>query len=138
LLIEVFRPLLWSSGGNDFDEQEQKLRDVVLGMTFSQVHRLLKPAFDSFPGPDLANAEPINNLRNQVAHDGDVSKIVYKGRNPFRDADCVAELFFDWQGFHKEIGHFHERMIEDPQYAASQDAEFRRQHDPGRFPKPES
>lgn len=129
LLVIVLTPLLWNAGGTEFAEHRKKLDDAVEAMSFSQVHRLLKPLFDAFPGPDLGHAEEINNLRNQVPHDSDVSRMFYKGRNPFRDVDCLAQLFLDWQGFSKEIRHFHERMIGDPQYEAAQDAEFRRKYE---------
>ena len=63
-------------------------------MSFSNVFCLLKPCFESFPHPDLKHIKELNNARNQTAH-GDIEKVRYKGRNPFRDFDCLAQIFVD-------------------------------------------
>jgi hypothetical protein len=101
---------------------------MIIKLNFSAVHRLLKPAFDAFPAPDLANIEPINQVRGQVAHRQDMSEVQYKGRSPFADPDCLAQLFFEGWAIRQEVSHFFERMISDPRAIADHYAKFYHEH----------
>jgi len=53
-----------------------------------------------------------NSLAIEVLQD--MSKIEYKGRDPFNDADCLAQVYLDAWAARAELRKFYERMIEDP------------------------
>lgn len=117
--------------GEDEAEYElhcKKLEEMVSNLNFATVHRLLRPAFEAFAAPDLANIQPINQLRNSVAHAKDVENVLYKGRSPFTDPDCLAQLYFDGWAVRQELGHFFERMIDDPRRLMDHYASFYREN----------
>lgn len=125
VLIELLQPLVFEGYSRaQYQRHVKKLEDTVAGLNFATVHRLLKPALDAFVAPDLANIGAINELRNRIAHETDVKKIRYKGRSPFSDPDCLAQLFFEGWAVRKEIGHFCERRVLDPRARAVRHAEF--------------
>ncbi len=88
---------------------------MVERLNFSSMYRILKPILNSWPSPDLANIQPINDLRNQIAHSSSIDKIEYKGRNPFKDGDAFAQVFFEAWAIKKELTEFFYRAIKDPQ-----------------------
>jgi hypothetical protein len=79
------------------------------------------PGFNSPKAPNnLANAcylesiEAINETRNKAAHGGDTAKVLYQGRNPFRDPDAFAQMYFDVWAIKQSISKFFERAITYP------------------------
>ena len=91
-----------------------RLERTIQKMSFSQVHRLLAPCFEAFESGELTEYLPaIDALRNEVAHrSGKTAK--YKGRSPFSDPDCFAQVFIDGCHVRQELGEFIERRIDDP------------------------
>jgi len=118
LFYHTLLPLVWE--GDDKDEVERyraSLLKTVNRLNFSTVHRLLKPCFDAYPADELGNLQMINDVRNQTAH-GNAESVVYKARNPFRDEDCLAQLFFDAWAANKVLGDFLTKMVLDPRALA--------------------
>ena len=77
-------------------EQEKALDKL----SFMEVWRCLKPTMLRWSS-DFNSIEEINTTRNQVAH-GKIKNVSYKERNPFKDKDCLAQMFFDmWAIVHE-------------------------------------
>lgn len=99
------------------DESNQKnledLQKTIEKYSFFNTHSLLKFGFKAFGLSETDNLTLINKCRNQVAH-GDIEKVNYKGRNPFKDSNCYAQFFMDCWAVKKTIIKFKGRMILDP------------------------
>lgn len=129
ILYHIMLPLIFQ----DDNERENKRRkaaweEEVGKMSFMAVYRLLKPCLDAFPTPDLSkNINDINEVRRQVVHKV-AEKPLYKGRNPFQDHDCLAQLYFEAWAVDKELCHFFERRVEDPREKAKIYERYYREH----------
>jgi hypothetical protein len=86
---------------------------MVNRLGFMDMFRILRPVLYSWPYPDLEAIQAINETRNQAAH-ADIGKVQYKGRNPFEDGDCFAQMYFDVWAIKQTIGKFFDRAIERP------------------------
>ena len=93
---------------------------MIERLSFGDMYRILKPCLDSWPYLDLASIAPLNELRNQLAHRATVDKITYKGRNPFRDADAFAQVFFDAWAVRQDLTKFFERAVDGPRARCEQ------------------
>ncbi len=100
---------------------------TVAQMSFSSVFRILQPLLRAYPSRDLDAIQAINALRNRVAHSRSLSDVKYKGRSPFTDADCFAQVFLDAWAARKALQDFHQRMIEEPASIAALHARFYRE-----------
>lgn len=96
IFYHIFRPMLFLT-----DDQNQR-RDVtdkfekrIDKLGYMEMYRILEPVFASWPLGDLDAYLAVNKTRNQVAHATDVNDVRYKGRNPFFDTDCFAQMYFD-------------------------------------------
>ena len=78
------------------------------------MYRVLIPVLDSWPSDDLCSIQAINETRNIAAHGGNTDKVLYKGRNPFLDADCFAQLYFDVWAIKQSMSRFFDMVIEKP------------------------
>jgi len=101
------------------DEKENKkalkpFDKMIRKANFGLMYRILKPSFDSWPYPDLVNIKPIHDLRNQVAHSASIDKIDYKGRNPFKDTDAFAQVYFEAWAIKQELTRFFYKAVEGP------------------------
>ena len=115
VLYQILHPVVFH--GEDETEHEAyraKLEDMVTGLPFSTVHRLLKSPLDAYPADEFDDIQAINEARNYVAHRADISKMSYKSRNPFSDPDCFAQLFFDGWAIRQQLTKFYDTMIESP------------------------
>jgi hypothetical protein len=90
-----------------------KFDKMIARLGFSDMHRILEPIFDSWVYPDLKSIKNINETRNAAAH-GNVDRVHYKGRNPFKDADCFAQMFFDVDAIRKSVAKYFDFVIERP------------------------
>ena len=70
-------------------EQEKALNKL----SFLEVWRCLRPTMVRWSS-DFNAIDAINTTRNQAAHSS-IKNVIYKGRNPFNDKDCLAQMFFD-------------------------------------------
>jgi hypothetical protein len=103
--------------GPDEEEYEQacqKLETRIRRMGFVQVHDLLRPALSVFPADEFDDIHPLNELRNTVTHREGPSKTSYKGRNPFTDADCFAQVYFDAWAIDQQLVKFYDYAIAAP------------------------
>ncbi len=86
---------------------------MVRGLGFGQMYRILSPLLDSWPYPDLQSIKDINDARNSAAHN-ETDRIAYKGRNPFNDADCLAQMYLDVWAIKQSMAKYFDRVIEGP------------------------
>ena len=105
----------------DEAENERRKDDyaaMIDRLPYSTLERLLKPCLAGLPASDIAKQlQPINDLRGHIAHRG-LKSADYRGRNPFTDHDCLAQVFFDCWAVGKQLDEFLEHMVLDPQYRA--------------------
>jgi hypothetical protein len=113
--------------GDDNDEYRKRcseLWETVTRLNFATVHRVLKIPFEAFPASELADISAINEVRNEVAHQERMADVKYKGRKPFCEAECMAQLFFEAWAVRQALSHFYERMIDEPRFLAAEYAKF--------------
>lgn len=91
-----------------------KFNRMVERIGFMDMYRVLEPVLNSWPYPDLQSIRDINNARNAAAHGDEVEKVSYKGRNPFKDADCFAQMFFDVWAIKQSMAKYFDKAIERP------------------------
>ncbi len=128
ILYHQLLPLIFKTNKEQQNtRQTEKLEKTIRKMSFMSISNLLKPCLDSFPSSDFSNLEEINRIRNDVAH-RDIEKARYKGRNPFRDHECLAQLFFESWAIDKELSKFFERMIDDPIALTEMYSEYYKKH----------
>jgi hypothetical protein len=111
--------------GNEVEDRKRRevLENTISDMHFSTVHRLLRPCLEAFPREELKFIGAVDSVRNQATHRS-VDKVSYKGRNPFKDHDALAELFVDCWAIIKCLSDFYEKRIEDPQALAKHYKEY--------------
>jgi hypothetical protein len=88
----------------------QALLDNIKRLPFSTVLNLLQPCLNADDLDTFRCLQDINRVRNDVAH-RDPDHTSYKGRNPFKDYDALAELLSDTIEVHSELGEFFVRKI---------------------------
>lgn len=59
---------------------------------------------------DFENIPKINETRNQAAH-GEIDKVTYKNRSPFKDPDCLCQMYFEVWAIKQEIPRFYRPMM---------------------------
>jgi hypothetical protein len=67
---------------------------TISNVSFGQMHNVLRPILNKWYG-DFKAIGAINETRNLAVHQSDITKVLYKGRSPFSDADCFAQMSFD-------------------------------------------
>ncbi len=92
----------------------EEFEKTIGRLGFMDMFRVLRPVLLSWPYPDLKSIQAVNETRNQAAHGYDISKVRYKGRNPFEDGDCFAQMYFDVWAIKESMGRFFDRTIEHP------------------------
>ena len=82
-------------------------------MGFMDMFRLLKPILVSwsYAYPELALVETLNQTRIQAAHARGLEQVSYKGRSPFTDADCLAEMYLDVFTIRKCMRKFRDKAV---------------------------
>ena len=117
ILYHYLKALIFQTSNEKENEKTLEPFDKMMEkLGFSSMYRILKPILDSWPYPDLANIQPINDLRNQVAHSNLVDEIKYKGRNPFKEEDAFAQVFFEAWAIKQELTKFFYKAVEDPRF----------------------
>ena len=79
---------------------------------FMDMYRVLRPCLNSWPYPEFAYIQDINNARNAAAHSDAIESVNYKGRNPFKDADCFAQMYFDVWAIKQNMAKYFDYTIE--------------------------
>jgi len=110
-----------------YEKHRAILEKTISDMNFSAVHRILKPCLNAFPASELKLIGAVNDVRNSATHKS-IDAVSYKGRNPFKDHDALAELFVDCWAIRKCLSDFYERKIEDPQALAKYYKEYYDKH----------
>jgi hypothetical protein len=95
---------------------EVEFDKMIRRLSFTDMFRVLRPILLSWPYPDFDCIHAINETRNQAAHGNGIDKVIYKGRNPFKDADCFAHMYFDVWAMKQSIAKFFDHAIERPKY----------------------
>ena len=115
ILYHTFQPQLFITGDDPQDDRVRRdLARMIGGLSFVEMHRMLRPILMSWPGNDFEAMEDIDDVRSQVAYAGDVNDVVYKNRNPFRQRECLAQLYFDVWGMKQCFSQHFEAKIERP------------------------
>ena len=115
ILYEHMSDLALKMEGHEKKYQKclKALEKRINSMSFSQIHKLLEPCFESFGTAELDEYIPtINTLRNEATH-RKPKHFRYKGRDPVTDIDCLAEIYIDSWYVHTRLGEFYERRIDD-------------------------
>lgn len=115
IFYHYFKPIVFETGKEAEDKKVfSDLEKMVEDLSFGQMYKILWPILKNWPY-DIYSIKALFDLRNQVAHQNNVEKISYKGRNPFRDADSFAQVFFDAWATRQELTKFFHRRITGPQ-----------------------
>jgi len=90
IFYHYFKPIVFETS----KEVEDKivfsdLEKMIDDLSFAQMCKILWPILKNWPY-DISSIKELYNLRNQVAHQNNIEKINYKGRNPFREAESFA------------------------------------------------
>ncbi|MCW8916254.1 MAG: hypothetical protein OQK24_10435 [Magnetovibrio sp.] len=110
-----FKSLLFLTDDEDLNQKTlAKFDKMIERLSFMDMYRVLKPILNSWPYPELAHIEKINETRNKAAHGGDTNKVLYQNRNPFKDPDCFAQMHFDIWAIKKSTAKFFDWTIEGP------------------------
>lgn len=108
----TLRPQLFVTDDESENEKtEARFSKMIDKLGFRDMQRLLEPALTSWPYPELSDISEINTARNQAAHARDISRVSYKGRNPFTDADCLAQMFIDAFAFRSVMRKFIDHAV---------------------------
>lgn len=113
-LFHLLKQTILFEDDAELKEKEDLLYKNVGRVPFGTMFSLLEATLHRAPWPDLASAKAINETRNKLAHSPDLSKVTYKGRSPFDDEDCLAQMYFEVWAFEQEYGKLFWRTIEEP------------------------
>ncbi|KZD14991.1 MAG: hypothetical protein AO396_07015 [Candidatus Fermentibacter daniensis] len=98
---------------DEIENEKTEIRFSIMidKLGFRDMQRLLEPALTSWPYPELRDISEINTVRNQAAHARDIRRVSYKGRNPFTDPDCLAQMFIDTFAFRSAMRKFVDHAV---------------------------
>jgi hypothetical protein len=89
--------------------------DKMIGrLSFMGMYRVLQPILNSWPSPELRWIQHINETRNLAAHKGSIETVLYRGRSPFKDVDCFAQMYFDVWAIKQGLAKYFEMAISVP------------------------
>ena len=115
IFYHTFKAQLFLTDDEKENEKTLAKFDRMVGrLGFMDMYRVLEPVLNSWPYPDLQSIRDINETRNVAAHGDGVEKVSYKGRNPFKDADCFAQMYFDVWAIKQTIVKYFDWAIERP------------------------
>ncbi len=114
VFYHTFKAQLFLTGDEGNDKITiAKFEKTIGGLGFAQMFRILQPVLTSWPYPELQDIDKLNATRNAAAH-GKVENIKYKGRNPFKDADCLAQMYFDVWAIKQSMARYFDFTIARP------------------------
>lgn len=115
IFYHTFKPQLFLTDDEKQNEKTLAQFDKMIGsLSFMGMYRVLQPIFKSWPSPDLQSIQFINETRNVAAHRDAPGGITYRGRNPFKDGDCFAQMYFDVWAFKQSVTKYFEIAVEGP------------------------
>ena len=97
-------------------EKEKVLYKYVGKTPFGTMQNLLEASLHRAPWPDLEHAKAINATRNKMSHSPSIDGVSYKGRSPFFEPDCLAQMYFEVWAFKQEFAKLFWRTIEEPDW----------------------
>jgi hypothetical protein len=113
IMYHTFKDQLFLTSDEVQNEKTIAAFDKAIGrLGFMDMYRILRPILSSWPYPDLESIGSLNEARNLAAHGGAVKKVLYKGRNPFTDADCFAQMYFDVWAMRQSFAKFFDKAIQ--------------------------
>jgi hypothetical protein len=89
------------------EEAYQKVKEMASNLTEDQ-HAVRSCIFG------FEEIGALNETRNLAAHQSDITKVLYKGRSPFSDPDCFAQMYFDVWAIKQSMPKFFWHTIEKP------------------------
>jgi hypothetical protein len=114
IYYHLFKQLLFLT---DDDLENQKtlaeFDKIISNVSVGQMIGVLQPIMSKWYG-DFDAISAINERRNLAAHQSDITKVTYKGRSPFTDADCLAQMYFDMWAIKQSMSKFFWFTIEKP------------------------
>ncbi len=102
---------------NEEEKNKETLADfdkMIGRLGFMEMYRVLRPILKWWPSPDLQWIQYINETRTLAAHKDSMETVLYRGRNPFRDADCFAQMFLDVWAIRQSLAKYFEIAIDAP------------------------
>ena len=116
ILYEILLDSLpYTADNKEYENNKKNLQKKTSKLSFSLVYNLLKPALDAFNSKDLNNINEINQVRNLCVH-GNIEKVLYKNRNPFKNHDCLAQIFFESWAAGEKLNKYFEVVIDSKRY----------------------
>jgi hypothetical protein len=115
IFYHIFRPLVFLDD-EDGDQREAALEkfDKRIGkLGHLEIFRVLEPILLFWPLDFDAFIE-LDRTRNQIAHGAPIDHVSYKNRNPFTNADCFAQMYFDVWAAQQAVAKFFDTAIEEP------------------------
>ncbi len=113
-LYHLLRRGILFSDDEERGRKAKKLNDAIDRISMGNALNLLEASIKMSPWPDLGNIWEINKTRNKLSHRSNINDVIYKGRNPFTDPDCLAQMYFDVWAVTQSISKLFERVIDTP------------------------
>ena len=115
MFYHIFYPMLFlTNEEKQRQDTNAKFERRIEKLGYMEMYRVLEPVFVSWPLGDLDAFLAIDKTRNQVGHAADVKDVRYKGRNPFTNTDCFAQMYFDVWAAQQAAAKFFDRAISGP------------------------
>ena len=129
ILYEILVPAVLK--GNDeavYRNNCHKVEEMLRRLPIGTVIRILQPILKATEVPEFGDIHAVNDVRNQVAHRGDLSEVDYKGLNPIVDAESLAHLFSDAFYVLESLSKFEDAMIQAPKREIEFLVKFHEEH----------
>lgn len=97
---------------SELEKKARLLLKNIDGMHFGQMWKMVEHAIVGSPWPDPENIKEINITRNQIAHRNLYKNAMYRGRSPFDNPDCFAQMYFDAWAISQSMPKLFHRTIE--------------------------
>jgi hypothetical protein len=116
LLYHILRGTILYIDESDRAAKADVLNKAVGKVPIGTILMLLEAIVKLSPWPDLQSAWDLNSTRNKLSHRPDTAEVTYKGRCPFTDRDCLAEIYFDVWAMKQTFSKLFDRVVEGPLY----------------------
>ena len=129
VLYEILLPAVFK--GNDeavYRESCNEVEKMLRRLNIGTVIRILQPILKATEVPEFDDIPAVNDVRNQVAHRGNMSEVDYKGLNPIDDAEGLAHLFSDAFYILESLSKFEDAMIQAPKSEIEFLVKFHEEH----------
>jgi len=115
IFYHTFKAQLFLTDDEEKNKEALADFDKMIGrLGFMDMYRVLQPILKFWPAPDLRFIQYINETRNRAAHKDSIEEVTYRGRSPFKDADCFAQMYFDVWAIKQGLAKYFEIAIDAP------------------------